>query len=127
MDDLKAYVRRVAAEIEMGERRDECPECYAAPREDDHGAVCDACGWVGDVIFDGYEWLNQRLDVEFIVKRDGEYLGARIAYTLGGPNVWIDTRRRAVTGAWGGDTATAFYSADPMDLDGAAASLWDCR
>lgn len=127
MNDLEKYVRRVAAEIEMGEQVEECPECGAPVVIDGDTARCGGCRWAGDVIRYGSDWLADRLDVEFIVSCAGEYLGARIAYTLGGPNVWIDTRRRAVTGAWGGDTATAFYSADPMDIDGAAASLWDCR
>ena len=129
MDDLENMCRRIAAEIEAGERTTnyDCPECFGALRNDDQGTVCDECGWVGAHILDGAEWLNQRLDVEFVVQRDGTYLGARIAYTLGGPNIWIDTRTRTVSGFWGTDRASVSYSADAMDIDGAASELWGRR
>ena len=52
-----------------------------------------------------YDYFADPLDYEFTVNSSGEYLGVRVYVTLGGPNVWIDTRRGEIAGAWGADRA----------------------
>ena len=52
-----------------------------------------------------YEYFNDYLDVEYTIDSRGDYLGVCIWVELGGPNVWIDTRDRAVKLAWGSDRA----------------------
>lgn len=55
-------------------------------------------------------WLNaQALDIEYVYGSDGELLGSNIAVTLGGPNIWVDTRFNIVTGYWGGEELSFFY------------------
>ena len=52
-----------------------------------------------------YDYFNDPLDFEYTIASNGEYLGVRVYVTLGGPNVWIDTRRGEIGGAWGTDRA----------------------
>ena len=58
--------------------------------------------------FDLWSYFADALDVEYTVNSLGEYIGARIFVTLGGPNVWVDTRDGVVSGAWGTDRASAW-------------------
>ena len=43
------------------------------------------------------------LDYEYTIASTGDYLGVRVYVTLGGPNVWINTRDGEIAGAWGTD------------------------
>lgn len=76
--------------------------------------------------FSAFDYLSDALDIEYIVNRKGEYLGARILMGFGGPNIWINTRTKTVEGYWWGDSATASFS-DNLGLDDAIQALWDCR
>ena len=40
-----------------------------------------------------YDYFEDPLDYEYTIGADGSYLGVRVYVALGGPNVWIDTRR----------------------------------
>ena len=71
-----------------------------------------------------YDWLNEQLDVEYVVSSPGEYLGARILACCGGPTIWIDTRAMEVRGYWGSDTFTWGFS-DGLDLDEYLEELWE--
>ncbi|VAW80784.1 hypothetical protein MNBD_GAMMA12-1153 [hydrothermal vent metagenome] len=62
------------------------------------------------------EYLSDCLDTEYVVDSSGNYLGARVLVAFGGPNIWIDTRRKIVEGAWWSDNATASFT-DSMNLD----------
>lgn len=73
-----------------------------------------------------FDYLSDALDIEYIVNGKGEYLGARVLVAFGGPNIWIDTRRGIVEGAWWGDHATASFT-DGISLDDALSELWACR
>lgn len=48
------------------------------------------------------EYLEDALDLEFTCNSRKEYLGARVAVSLGGPNIYINTRYGTVEGYWGG-------------------------
>ena len=75
-----------------------------------------------------YDWLDERsLDIEYVVSRKGEYLGASILVAFGGPNIWINTRWKTVNGAWGSDQAEVSYYEDAIGLDDACEELWNCR
>lgn len=80
-----------------------------------------------DEIRDVYEYLEDVLDIEYIVNAKGEYLGARILVAFGGPNIWINTRTKQVEGYWWGDSCVMSYSNDEMGIDEAVAELWACR
>ena len=65
-----------------------------------------------------YEYFADCLDIEYTIDSRGNYLGACIWITLGGPNIWIDTRDRAVKLAWGSDRAEcgiAYDTAEAID------------
>lgn len=60
--------------------------------------------------FDAYEWANEQLSVECVMRRpDGSFLGVEIAVTIGGPNIFVDTRENTVSGYWGGDQVERTY------------------
>ena len=52
-----------------------------------------------------YDYFSDPLDYEYTINSRGEYIGVRVYITLGGPNVWVDTRRGEIAGAWGTDRA----------------------
>lgn len=62
-----------------------------------------------------YEYFNDCLDVEYTIDSRGDYIGVCIWVGLGGPNIWIDTRDRAVKLAWGSDRAEWGISSDIAD------------
>jgi len=72
------------------------------------------------------DYLQDVLDIQYIVSGKGEYLGARILVAFGGPNIWVDTQRNVVEGYWWGAYARASFN-DYMDLDDALSELWACR
>jgi hypothetical protein len=73
-----------------------------------------------------YDYLSDALDIEYIVSRDGSYLGARVLVAFGGPNIWINTRTKTVEGYWWSDSHFEGFT-DSMDLDAALEELWECR
>ena len=84
-------------------------------RAEAEGEACDLWGYFGDV-----------LDVEYTISARGVFLGARVAVTLGGPNVYVDTRNGEVNGYWGSDSATAFLPYDVRDaINDIFAELYD--
>lgn len=52
-----------------------------------------------------YEYFEDYLDVKYLINGNGEYWGAFIYISLGGPNIWVDTVDKSVKLAWGGDRA----------------------
>jgi hypothetical protein len=62
-----------------------------------------------------YDYLADALDVEYTISANGEFLGARIAVTLGGPNVWIDSREGLVKGYWGTEREEAWIPSEICD------------
>lgn len=90
--------------------------------EMDHGDWTDA-----DDLITGFEYLEDALDIQYIVNGNGEYLAARILVAFGGPNIWINTQTQKVEGYWWGDVAFAPYHGDAMGIDEACRELWECR
>lgn len=72
-----------------------------------------------------FDYLQDALDIEYIVNSKREYLGARVLVAFGGPNIWVDTKRGIVEGAWWGDRASASFT-DNIGLDEALETLWEC-
>ena len=52
-----------------------------------------------------YDYFQDALDYEYTIGANGDYLGVRVYMALGGPNIWVDTRRGEIGGAWGADRA----------------------
>lgn len=76
--------------------------------------------------FSAYDYLQDALDIEYIVNGKGEYLGARILVAFGGPNILVNTRTHTVEGAWWSERADASFT-DNLGLDEALEELWNCR
>ena len=74
---------------------------------------------------DGFDYLQDALDIEYIVNSKREYLGARVLVAFGGPNIWINTRTKLVEGYWWGEYAKASFD-DGIGLDEALNTLWSC-
>ena len=72
------------------------------------------------------DYLQDVLDIEYVVSSKKEYLGARVLVAFGGPNIWINTRTKQVEGYWWGDKCILSYDNDEMDLDGALSELFSC-
>lgn len=62
-----------------------------------------------------YDYFDDALDWEYTIDRNGEYIGVRVYVALGGPNVWIDTRRGEIGGAWGADRADQWLPREICD------------
>jgi len=85
----------------------------------------DALNYDGEEM-SAFDYLQDALDIEYIVNGKGEYLGARILVAFGGPNIWVNTRTGTVEGAWWADRAEASFK-DNIGLDDALSDLWACR
>ena len=72
-----------------------------------------------------FDYLQDALDIEYIVSSKKEYLGARVLVAFGGPNIWVNTRTNTVEGYWWGDSASASFT-DSIGLDGALSELFNC-
>lgn len=54
------------------------------------------------------DYFSDALDIEYIINGFNELRGVRIMVACGGPNIWVDTRRGEVFGAWWSDQASAW-------------------
>ena len=73
------------------------------------------------------DYFADALDVEYTIDSRGEYLGCRVFVTLGGPNVWVDTRRGEVGGAWGTDRESVWLPSEICDeIDGIFCEAYEC-
>ena len=111
--EIKNHVLSIIDTIENG-YKSEGPEYYDGQYEE------------GEII-SGFDYLEGVLDIQYIVTGEGEYLGARVLLAYGGPNIWLDTQKQMVEGHWWGDSFSASYHSDIMDIDGALSELWGCR
>ena len=77
--------------------------------------------------FQPHEWdyIEDMLDINYVVARDGEYLGAQITVGFGGPNIYIHTRSCTVKGYWDSEQAQWGY-VDNIGLDDVCEELYQC-
>lgn len=71
------------------------------------------------------DYLAGALDIEYRVGSDREYRSAEVLVAFGGPNIYIDTGRSVVIGAWWGDRVEVPYT-DEIGLDEALQELFAC-
>ena len=50
-----------------------------------------------------FDYLQDVLDIMYVVNSNKEYQGALIQLAWGGPNVWLDTMDRTLIVSWGSD------------------------
>ena len=114
-DRLQDMVRRIALDI-TNELIDQEPDEFERWHEE---------GKPDDFTPTGYDYLDDVLDIKYIVGSDGTYYGAEILVTFGGPNIYVDTRDNTVYGYWGSDRAQWGFL-DEIGLDDACEELYQC-
>lgn len=102
MNELKSYVNSIAADLR---------KLYEADFTDEQREQMEQDGEA----FDLWSYFADALDIEYTISSRGEFLGARIAVTLGGPNVYVDSRRGEVEGYWGSDHESAWIPTEICD------------
>ena len=95
----------------------------------------DSCNWgesvdyvegdEGDNVGTAIDWLSDVLDIQWIINRDKELLGARILVSFGGPNIWVNTQTSRIEGYWWNESAEAFFSTN-HDLNDALEEIYNC-
>lgn len=98
-NDLQKYVDGIAADLRRLYEANPTDEEREAAEE--NGEACDL-----------YTYFEDVLDIEYTISSRGDYLGARIAIALGGPNIYIDTREGYVKGYWGTDREEAWIPSE---------------
>jgi len=73
-----------------------------------------------------FDYLQDALDIEYIVNSNRVYLGARVLVAFGGPNIWINTRTKQVEGYWWQDRCIMSYDQDNIGLDDALETIYNC-
>ena len=104
-NDLKSHVQSIAKKLTLGFNEDDV---------------------IDGEPMSAFDYLQDALDIEYIVNNKSEYLGARVLVAFGGPNIWVNTRTSTVEGAWWRARAEASF-ADNIGLDDALSELWACR
>ena len=74
---------------------------------------------------DASSWMEDVLDIQYIINQDKTYRGARILVAFGGPNIWVNTQSGQVEGYWWGDNAFAGFM-DNIGLDDYLEEMYSC-
>lgn len=98
-NELQKYVDSIAAELR---------KLYEADLTDEEREAAEENGEAYDL----YTYFADALDIEYTISSRGDFLGARIAVALGGPNIYVDTREGYVKGYWGTDRAEAWIPSE---------------
>ena len=91
--------------------RDELNRLYEADYTDEERDEMEENGEAYNL----YSYFDDALDIEYTISGNMDLLGARIAVTLGGPNIYINTRTGYVEGYWGTDKAEAWIPSEVCD------------
>lgn len=108
-----AHVYQIAKQIEDGMLREGDRDEYDAD--------------YGDSMMSGFDWLEDALDIEYIINADGSFKSARVLVAFGGPTIWVDFSRGQVELWWWGEYARAGFNEDPMGIEEALETLWECK
>lgn len=74
----------------------------------------------------GMDYICDALGYEYRVGAGRTYKSAEVLITFGGPNAHIDTDRRCLVVAWGGDTATRGLPSSAIEMiDDAMCEMWE--
>ena len=126
-NSIKEQVLSIVKDIEMGMETECCPNCGTTMiwTEDEYYKECE-CGSDVDKTLNGYDYIQDVLDINYILDGSREYKGAKLLVAFGGPNIWIDTDAQTVQGGWWGESYTASYSTDAMDIHNCCEELFNC-
>lgn len=64
---------------------------------------------------DLHAYINEALEIRYIISYNKEYLGAEILVAYGGPTITVNTMRNSVEGTWGLDKFEANYNNEDLD------------
>lgn len=62
-----------------------------------------------------YDFINDALNIEVIQGLSGDYRGAKLYMTVGGPTIWVDTQTGFVEGRWATDSCSKWVDSDAID------------
>ena len=99
MMELKRMCENIREELEQLYNNDWTDEERDQRQED--GEPCDLLDYFSDA-----------LDIEYTISSRGDYLGASIWVTIGGPSIWIDTRENEIKGRWGSDAVNIWLPSE---------------
>lgn len=73
-----------------------------------------------------YQEVEEALDISVTTSINKEYRGCRIAITLGGPNIFINTNNSQVEGYWGLDSfSSPLNSQTANTIDDIICDMWE--
>ena len=121
--EIQSHVLSIVRDLEQGRECESCTECGADLGK---SAFCPECEVRNPDYLSGFDYIADVLDVNWVLDANREFKGARLLVAFGGPNIWIDTAKKTVEGHWWGDSFTASYSRDAMDIEGACADWFGC-
>lgn len=75
----------------------------------------EANGYAIDDWISGFDYLDDVLDINWVLNSDKTFRSARILVAFGGPNIWVNFETGKVEGYWGGDYAEAHFSGEFAD------------
>ena len=76
---------------------------------------------------DLWEYLADGLALDYRVGPDKSPIACRVWFTLGGPNIWVDTETDSIHGAWGSDREEIYIDSELSDaILESMTSDWDC-
>lgn len=96
-----------------------CPECEETFDASEMDSVCcPYCGNAEDIeVYDLYDYLSDTdlYDIEYRTGNNREYRSVCIMIACGGPNIYIDTKAKAIELYWWGDHEHALLSDSVID------------
>lgn len=102
---------------------DELTSLYEADYTDDEREELEERGEACDL----YGYFNDVLDYEYTISSRLDFLGVKVWVTLGGPNIYIDTRAGEIVGRWGVDEARVYLPSEICDeIDAYFEELYNC-
>ena len=138
MNENREHCKRIALELEACANGDlyKCPNCGEVLRFSDlqpdppNGLYCClnclASFDEGELeTFDLFDFFHDAFDIEYRVGSDKEYRSVRIMVAFGGPNIYIDTRSKAVELNWWTEHESFPLSLDAVEaVDEWASEAW---
>lgn len=114
MKELQRMCESIRKELEQLYSNDWSEEERDQRQED--GEPCDLWDYFSDV-----------LDVEYTISSHGDFLGASIWVTIGGPSIWIDTRENEIKGRWGSDAVNIWLPSEiSNEIDSIFEEYFEC-
>ncbi len=118
------HCKHVANELDffVNENYHVCPYCGETvyfPDTVGNKFKCTHCGTVDDVErYDAlglWDYMQDILDIDFIINSQKEYIACRICVAYGGPSIYIDTDEKAICLCWWTESAKYYLSSATVD------------